>query len=303
MKIGVSISNYKNDQSVLMLVDKILREKWPIFEMIIVDSLGSTSIPEAISKNSWNNVHYFNFETNLGSAGNLHHRMRIASERGWSFALALNHDALLSRDTLNALIKHIHIDKIGALYPLKFFPTKNEYDISGTREVGPWRALGLKKPPENNQLIEAIWSSSNGALYSTLPFKEGLYPRPELWMGWEDYLYGIELQSKNYKQYLVPDALTEDNYEFETRSIAGSKMMVSNKPTWYQYYRIRNLCLIAFHYQINLFRIFNALIRTDLECLAIFLGWEKHNKILAFKLLLIGFWHGLIGRSGKWKLP
>ena len=126
----------------------------------------------------------------------------------------------------------------------KYFPSKNFYDYSGTREVGPWRSFG-RKSPSKNQLIPCIWSSSNGALYKLKPIREGIAPNANLWMGWEDYLYGLDLRKAGYEQFLVSNAICEDNYEFTERRIGFKKIMVSAKPAWYHYYRTRNLWLIV----------------------------------------------------------
>ena len=122
MKIGVAISNFENDDSVIELVSRILEEKWSIEGIIVVDSFGKGKIPEHIAANSLANISYHNFDENLGSAGNLRERLVLAAQKEWDYVLALNHDAMVQKSTFEALISYAGMENIGALYPLKYFP-------------------------------------------------------------------------------------------------------------------------------------------------------------------------------------
>ena len=298
MKVGIAISNYKSNQEVIDLVNRINDEKWLIEGIMIVDSEGDGKILENLSDNVSKNILYHNFDYNLGSAGNLSKRLVLSSKLEWDFVLALNHDALLEKSTFEQLILYMGLDNIGALYPLRYYHAKGFYDFSGTKEVGPWRSFGPSKKPDK-ALIPHIWSSSNGALYNLKPVRSGIIPREEFWMGWEDYLYGLDLKKAGYQQYLVSNAVCDDNYEFEERKIGPIKIKMSAKPTWYHYYRTRNLWLISCYYHPSLKRILLVLVRTFIETFFICFGWEKTNRIEALKLQTLGFIHGIMNKNGK----
>lgn len=302
MKIGVAISSFKSDDDAINLIQRILSESWPIDGIIVVDSMGEGRISSFLSENNIPNTTYHNFDYNLGSAGNLHNRLELASQRDWDFVLALNHDALVTKSTLLAQIEHIALPQLGALYPLKFFPEKAFYDYSGTKEVGPWRAFGPKELPEE-AIIPHIWSSSNGALYSLEPVRKGISPNKNLWFGWDDYLYGLDLRKSGYKQYVVTKAVCEDNYEFESMKLGPVTMKLSAKPAWYHYYRTRNLWWISIYLHPSPLRLCRILVRTVAESFSICLGWEKHEKLLALKYQFTGLMHGIFNKTGKWKVP
>ncbi len=302
MKVGVAISTFNSDQEVIDLISKIFDEHWPIAGIIVIDSLGGVAIPEHIALNDIQNVDYYNFDYNLGSAGNLHNRLLYASRKEWDFVLALNHDALVNKSTFLAQLENCSLPNLGALYPLKYFPEKGFYDYSGTREVGPWRAFGSTSKPEKN-LIEHIWSSSNGALYSLEPVRRGILPNKDLWFGWDDYLYGLDLKKNGYDQLVVTNAICEDNYEFEARKLGPLNLKLSVKPAWYHYYRTRNLWWIACYKHPSLIRLLRVILRMLGETISIFLGWEKENKFLALRYQLTGMMHGILNKMGKWKVP
>ena len=302
MKIGVAISNYKNDDQVLRLINKITSEDWDIEGIIVIDSLGDAKFIKDLDKKVLRKIIYKNYDYNLGSAGNLLKRLSFAGEQEWDFVLTLNHDALVTKSTLEALILHTDIVSVGALYPSRYYIEKGFYDFSGTKEVGPWRSFGPSDKPDQN-LIPHIWSSSNGALYSLQPVREGIIPREELWMGWEDYLFGLDLKKAGYKQYLVCDAICEDNYEFEEKNFGLFKIKLTSKPQWYDYYRTRNLWLIAFYYHRSFIRIFFVFIRTLAETALIVFGWERANKLNALQLQFQGFIDGVLNKKGKRDIP
>jgi len=298
LKVGIAISSYKSDDDVIALVEKIDLESWPVDGVLIVDSFGSGKLNDYCSNSNINNLEYFNFDVNLGSAGNLNKRLILSTEKEWEFVLALNHDALVEKETLIELLKYSHIPFIGALYPLKFYPNKNFYDYSGTKEIGPWRSFGVASPSKD-QLIPCIWSSSNGALYNLKPIRSGVIPNSSLWMGWEDYLYGLDLKKSGYIQFLVSNAVCEDSYEFTEKKIGFANVVLSSKPDWYHYYRTRNLWLICWNYHPSFMRFIRIFTRTIIESLLICFGWKEYSRRHSLKLQRQGFYDAWNFKIGK----
>ena len=298
MKVGIAISCYKNDNDVIGLIDKIISESWPIDAIVIVDSLGGDKIQDYIARNKMKNIEYYNFDVNLGSAGNLKKRLILSAEKDWDFVLALNHDALVTKVTFLELLKYKDIPNLGAVYPLKYFPSKKFYDYSGTKEVGPWRSFG-EKSPTPDQIIPCIWSSSNGALYNLTPVREGIIPNEDLWMGWEDYLYGLDLKSSGYQQFLISNALCEDSYEFTEKRLGFAKVVLASKPSWYTYYNSRNLFLICLHLHPSFLRTFRICIRSLMEFTFICLGWGMTTIKESLTLQLRGARDGINKIHGK----
>ena len=298
MKVGVAISCFKNDDAVIELVRKIISESWPVEAIIIVDSLGGGKIQEHLDINKIKNAEYYNYDVNLGSAGNLKKRLLLSAKKDWDFVLALNHDALVTKLTLLELLKYKDIPNLGAIYPLKYFPSKKFYDYSGTREVGPWRSFG-EKSPSKDQLIPCIWSSSNGALYNLKPVREGIIPDENLWMGWEDYLYGLDLKSSGYQQFLVSNALCEDSYEFRVKRLGFTRVVLASKPSWYTYYNTRNLFLICLFLHPGFLRAFRIFLRSIMEFIYICLGWSRSTIKESLYLQLKGARDGFNKTVGK----
>lgn len=303
-KIAISISSFKSSVEAMSLVSKVIEENWQCEYILVVDSLGVGAFEDFISANNFSDrVFYFNSDVNLGSAGNLSKRLVWAAELGVDFVLALNHDAEVTQAIYLALIDKVNTcPKMGALYPLRYLKGKEIYDLSG-RDVFSITASGTKLKPAD-EMIEVFWSSSNGALYATKPLRgiSKICPDATLWMGWEDYLYGLQLKNAGYRQWIVSSAETVDSYEYKAVDFSPAGKVIADKPMWYSYYDARNLILIAFH------RLHSPILAAFM-CIRVLLGLLliafkfKDNKKMAFSFCLNGIKDGFKNNSGKWKLP
>jgi len=302
-RVVVGISAFRSDQPVINLVRRLLDEDWPVDAVVIVDSMGSGEVERFIAEEGGpERVHYHNSPTNLGSAGNLRKRLELGAALGADFVLALNHDAVVDRSTVEALLSYTHLDRLGALYPLRFRSGKGIFDLTGTSDFA-FRANGTADVPAGN-LIEVRWSSSNGALYATAPLREhGLGPDPSLWMGWEDYLYGLQLHADGYRQFIVTAARTLDEYEYRPVSIAGRRMVLADKPSWYLYYSTRNMILANVYEAAHPVRALKTALWVAMMAGHVWKRKGDERRGFAASAYLQGILDGLRNRRGKWKHP
>lgn len=303
-KVAIAISSFKSNPSAMGLVSRITNEDWYCAYVLVVDSLGGGEFEEYISSNGLSDrVRYFNSENNLGSAGNLNRRLEWANELGMDYVLALNHDAEITSAVYQALLdradKH---QKIGALYPLRYLQGKRIYDLSG-QKVFSMTASGVSAKPMED-VIEVAWSSSNGAFYSMEPLRgpNKISPDASLWMGWEDYLYGLQLKNTGYSQWIVSSAETIDSYEYKTVKFSPAGKTIADKPMWYVYYDARNLILIALHRLKSPSLFVFMLLRICLGLILVPFKF-KDNKMKAISFCFAGIRDGIKNISGKWKLP
>jgi GT2 family glycosyltransferase len=299
--VWLVISSFRNDREIASTLEAIQSLPQRLFDRIlVVDSLGTGEIPALIERRCWQNVIYRSYDRNLGSAGNLAERLRLAAEAGADFAYALNHDGCVQPEVVLSLLKHVRsFEPIGALYPLSRLESVGAYNLTGSREVPLPAKLVHDKPTD--KIIEAFWSSSNGALYAMAPVRSGLLPWSELWMGWEDLEYGWSLTDHGYRQAIACDALFDDSYEYARHdSLAGSYRVV-NKPAWMTYYLIRNLILVTRRRRLSVRFVAVVILRMFLECVTIILF--RPSKWVRLRILARGVIDGLQNRTGKWILP
>lgn len=303
-KVAIAISSFKTNSAAMSLVQRITKEDWPCEFILVVDSLGNGGFESFIAGNSLaNRVLYSNSEINLGSAGNLARRLNWGCELGMDYVLALNHDADITPEIYRALLARIDTyPNTGALYPLRYLSGKGIYDLSG-KKVFLLTASGPTEKPAD-EFIGVSWSSSNGALYAMEPLRaaDGICPDSTLWMGWEDYLYGLQLKAKGYSQWIVTAAETLDSYEYKSVRFSPAGRIIADKPMWYGYYDVRNLLLIAvYRLRSPVLAIF-MLVRVMLGLVLLPFKF-KDEKLRAISYGLAGMWDGLRNVSGKWMLP
>ena len=217
------ISSFRNDAEVLALVTRA-RELAPLFErVIVVDSLGHAGMAERVRVAAADlPAEYISADRNLGAAGNLKERLLRAAATGATYAYALNHDAALDAGVARKLIDVADAHpNAAATYPLRRLTSRGGmYDVSGL-SPWPWTSRSTRNLPRE-RLLPAHWSSSNGALYRLDVVRAGLLPWEELWHGVEDIEYGWRLEAAGYEQFMVSDAIVDDNYEFAPHGSGAS---------------------------------------------------------------------------------
>jgi len=232
IKLAIAISSFRSDDQVVALVRSILEQGVEFDWLFVVESEADGTLEGRLAALGDARVRYYSVTENIGSAGNLARRLLIAEELGADWRFALNHDASSSVKMLSALVEvaaNAEV-RVGALYPLRFEQGRGQYCMTGCRKF--LFGFGWRAKPPTAELTKVYWGSSNAALYSLSPIREGLRPEASLWMGWEDYLYGLDLDRRNWYQWVIRDAEIHDTYEYREDSFGGFKVVGSDKPCW-----------------------------------------------------------------------
>jgi len=300
-KVCLAISSFRNDKEIGEILRAVHAMPDKIFDgIIVVDSLGTGAIPLLIAESGWSDVVYRSYNRNLGSAGNLFERLQAAADTDADFVYALNHDGVIDADAVCRLTDCAsRLDRIGAVYPLHYLPGRDQYDLTGKQKL-PLPFLGNERLPAT-EYFDVHWGSSNGALYALAPFRCGLHPWADLWLGWEDAGYGWLLGRHGYRQVVVTGALFSDNYEYRQHELLGRKFYLPDKPFWYSYYNTRNMLLVALRNKQSIGHFLVLFVRLTLELG--FIAAFKDRKMLRCKLLVRGVFDGLRNKGGKREYP
>lgn len=244
--VALAISSYRSDEPVLALLRSVFADGNPPFRaVIVVDSLGSGAIAEAIAANGWP-VTYVDADRNLGSAGNIALRFETAAAAGARWCYAVNHDGVVDPDQVRKLVAHGESrPRIGAVYPTLLYSNRGNRVESPRRTLTTHASFESVPPPQEAVCEEVAWSSSNCALYRLDAVREGVEIWSDLWMGWEDLALGWVLDRNGWIQLQCRDVVVVDSYEYHASRLFGRTLYISTKPNWYAYYQIRNLILIA----------------------------------------------------------
>lgn len=302
--VALAISAYRSDEQVIELLRKAFEPGQPRFAaVIVVDSLGTKNIAKAAERLGWP-VTYINADRNLGSAGNLDLRLRTAAELGLEWCFTVNHDGEVDAKKVRRLLEHGRSrPKVGAVYPQLFFSSAGGRPDTPRRSFAPYTMIGRgdHRSEEREDCLKVVWSSSNAALYRLDAIREGVGAWPELWMGYEDLALGWELDRRGWAQLLCTDVNVTDNYEFAPVRILGREVHLATKPTWYAYYHLRNLLLIASGTGGKAASRLSILGRMLVDVALITL--YRDHKRERLRLLLKGVIDGLRGVTGKGPVP
>jgi hypothetical protein len=160
--------------------------------------------------------------------------------------------------------------------------------------------IGSRSRPAG-QTSPVWWASSNGALYSLAPIRQGLGPWADLWMGWEDLGYGWQLARHGWRQELVHGAVFEDSYEYRAVGADRASVKITDKPTWYAYYQLRNLILVTRRNERGAATWSMVAARAALEFGLTVAA--RPDKLRRVRFLAHGVMDGLLDKSGKWQYP
>ena len=303
--ICLVIATFRQDEAVIRLLQTLCPagQDHPFESVLVVDSQGSGQLEAYLEAASLPRVRYESADHNLGSAGNLARRLALAAKTHARWAYAINHDGELRWDTIAALLEEgkraqARGERVGAMYPLRYTTALGKYNMTG-RSAQPIPYVGTRHRPEQPS-FPVFWASSNGALYALEPVRAGLLPWADLWMGWEDLGYGWLLHAHGWTQHVVSRALFEDGYEYKVASEVAP-VRITDKPTWYVYYQVRNLILVTqrcergpLTWTIVAGRVAQEIALTTL------LRPDKQRRM---SFLLHGLRDGLLGKTGKWIRP
>lgn len=302
MKAVLGIAAYRSPSSVLDLVATATSAQGrQIFDRIqIVDSHGDGSIQQFVARQGLaQRVEYYNAEVNLGAAGNLDKRLSWAADSGAQLLFAINADGHLDLSVAEGLLDYATRTSCGAAYPARRL-ADNCYEYTGTLPF-PWRSVRRSEDelPEAES-VPVYWSSSNAAVYSLHPVRQGIRPPTGLWHGWEDLAFGLLLRQAGYEQRLLPALRIESRYD--VRALTHSSVApdpyrhISDKQPWLAYYSSRNLLLIATRVLRRPAYVVAALSRISVEALMTLLF--RNRKLDRLRYLFKGVADGVRGRQG-----
>lgn len=291
--VCLAVSSFAGNPDAIRLVE--LGLSLPIFEHVVLVDSCSRGIPPFRDAR----FTYVHRVDNLGSAGNLALRLTTAASRGSRYVYAINHDGCLEQDAVIRLVEFArNRPRVAAAYPLRWLSRRGGYDLTGTRRF----ALPLLATPDApDGPLSVTWSSSNGALYSLDAVRNGLVPRADFWMGWEDLEYGWRLLSHGWEQYIVPIAQASDDYEYGTHRAIGLQLTIADKPSWYAYYHARNLLRLSLDQPHPV--VHGAIAGARIVQEAILSALFKDEKVRRLQLLLRGTADALDRRMGRGPVP
>jgi len=278
MKVNAAIVAYNRPDSIVMLVESLLGQTYPVNRIVIIDNSGTDEVEDAL-RSQGDRLYYRRMTENVGSAGGFNRAIDEAGRES-DFVWVFDDDMNIRKDALGELMRHgTQLNPDGRLGVLRCW-----YKDSGEnspREISEfaWRGTLISTP-----VIEAI----------------GL-PDPSYFLYGEDVDYSLRIRKAGYRMYYVPTSVMWIN---STSTKLGLRFLRTNLEIHHSpfrlYYSVRN--------EIRLFRKHRLLLKWlravayTLKILVAVPFQDVRKKKEYLKAITIGLLHGLIGRNGRYDL-
>ena len=231
---------------------------------------GTTEWLEGIKNN---NIEIINLESNTGGSGGFFTGMKYAVENGMDYIWGMDDDAYPESEALEEIINVMKIQDENAGY---WSNCNKDSEFEGLyKKVEHWMFVGFFI---SSEIIRKIG-----------------YPRKEFFIYFDDVEYGRRIIKNGYDIYKVKNSIinhqdaVSNNYEGK---IFNKKIHIPKLPDWKMYYFVRNGLLMYKKNEKEYWkRAYIDMIKLIFKIIII--------KPSQLKIVLKGFLHGIIRKSGK----
>ena len=289
-------------------LDGLLKALYPqVDEVIVVDNtpIGERGAWDVRRRNEPDpeNVRYVFLAENMGIATALNVGLQCMIEEGFGYALLSDQDSTPEPDMVRNLLsvarrlrsagKRVgsvcpqYVDcNTGILFPFQvMMPGKCFYSTIPSEQADPW--------------LEIIINISSGSLLTRQAIASVGGMREELFMDHVDSEWCLRARAKNFKHFGTSTAQLSHRLGDGSFPIwvFGWRPFNLYSPQRL-YYRFRNFILLCRLPHVPL----RWAIRSAWHWLGVFYAFSIYapNRLQNIKMMLLGIWHGMLGRSGKY---
>jgi GT2 family glycosyltransferase len=265
--------------------------------ILVVDNASTDGTLELL-KSEFPDVEVLSLTKNEGGAGGFYAGMKRAFERGFEWIWIMDDDGTPAPDCLERLLEQKTEENAEVLVPIQRDSSGRNYG------VGVWNrfyvdvtdeVIARKRAARGAYLFAFV-----GPLISRgVVAKIGL-PRREFFIWFDDYEYGLRLQTKlGARVQVVPDATFHHDIGGKTREVRllGKTSRRNESPAWKTYYGTRNNGWTLLRTRRNLSEIGWFLVREAWLLVGDVLFEKDRGKRVLMRLR--GFCDGFLGRMGK----
>ncbi len=277
MNVTIVVVTYNRSDLLLKNINALLSQTYTPDTIIIIDNNSTDGTEHTLKENGYldnKTIIYHKLPNNLGSSGGFKKAIQYAYMRGAEWIWGMDDDAIPKPDALEQLVRYAQSNPHACYWSNA--DCDNEGYINGIKETEHWMFVGFLLP---KFVVDTV----------------GL-PREEFFIYHDDFEYARRILKKNIKIYKVQSSVIEHTYYSKEGArqglLFGKCYSFPIMSDWKVYYLTRNRLLSFSFTEIGKYRAFVGV-------------WRKIGlPILAtnprqFKMFLKGYFHGLIGKSGK----
>ncbi len=283
-----------NRKALLRECLKALKAQTRPLDGILVVNNASTDGTREVLKEEFPEVEVLDLPENIGGAGGFHEGLKWAYEKGYGWFWLMDDDAKAQPDCLEHLLTRKGDGEV--LIPVQVDSLGRKYG------AGRWRCRYVPLPPEEYLSLTRVemFAFVGTLIHRKVVDRVGL-PHRDFFICADDWEYALRMRRAGIRPLLVPDAVMHHEYGGKTRVVrrlgrASSRPM---RAPWKFYYGARNtllmLRILSPYERVASFLLFFLLsLRWTLGDLVYEPKWAQRTYYR-----WLGFWHGLLGLSGK----
>lgn len=269
----------------------------PVEQLLVVDNASTDGTLEMLSA-EFPGVEVLRLEKNGGGAGGFHAGMKRAFDAGFDWIWIMDDDGTPAPNCLERLLSQKMKEEAQVLVPIQRDTSGRDYG------VGIWNRFYVDVTSEvieeKRELRGAYLFAFVGPLISREVISQIGLPRREFFIWFDDYEYGLRLQSKlGARVQIVPEATFHHDIGGQTREVRllGRKSLRNQSPAWKTYYGTRNHLFTVLRARRNAREVGWFLVREAW----LLIGDVIHetDRWKRARLRLRGLRDGILGRMGK----
>lgn len=277
-RVAIVVVTYNRKVMLKECIRRLKEQSYQAERIYVIDNASSDGTEQDFSSDK--EIFYYRLPTNEGGSGGFYCGIKKAYEDGYDYIWGMDDDAFPEKDSLKRIM-----EKVNVMPPLTCFWSNCDKDTLFTdcvKEVKDWMFVGFFLPRE---VIRKVG-----------------FPRKDFFIYYDDVEYSYRIRENGYHIFKVRDSVIEhkSSPENSIMKIKIGKKVINvtevPKQKWRAYYWTRN-DILRFP-TFNEKKIYSIFIRFPRRLLKTLI-YQPRNTIIVLK----GFIHGLMGKSGKYILP
>ena len=296
LKFAAFIMTYERPDEVGIMLHKLKDQTYPPQKILVVDNSSTSRTADVVNSLAYPNVDYFRVGYNSGPAGAAHLGLKRLTAEGYEWIYwGDDDDPPENRNDFEEIFKVIErashtYDTIGIV--AKGAGKFNRY----TARTSSYMNRELQKGIMETDLVPG----NNVLLVNSDVVKKGVLPTSQLFFGFEELDFCLQVRNASYKILFDADAFlqrriekgkVDPDYRWRGRKDGEFDRL------WRQYYSSRNILKVLYKNGYLVALVYN-IVKTFLKSLYGFrYGWRYGSR--NFKIQLLAAFHFFTGKSGK----
>lgn len=291
--VAIVVTYEPNDAQLLR---NLLALSVQVSQVIVVDN-GSTTIDvqDYLSKQGIGNITLISLSKNYGIAYAQNRGIEYAKKTNGLYVLLMDQDSLPAPNMVEALyVETLKFDHLAIVGPVYLSQYQNNVSVI-TNVIGLRRHR--KICDENHPIVKSDALIASGTLISIHILNQVGQMNEELFIDYVDTEWGLRAKSLGFDSYVVWRAKMVHQLGNHAINFMGRKMIVHSP--FRRYYMYRNAILLykMKHIPLN-WKIVDC---SRILLRAVFYSLTNCPRFENFKMILLGLWHGLLGKTGSLK--